>query len=149
MVDFHDLAPAARTVPDFDTCRGKLEPSAQEIDQGGVGLVIDGRRRDPDLERIAMRPGHCSNTRVGLDVQDEGEPVLRRIEAVPAHGEAAVYSMRRISASSHVSGTVSSSWQMISTHSGERSTLAIAGTNFWNGRRNGRVTLASSGASEL
>jgi len=47
--------------------------------------VIDGRRGNPDLERIAVPPGHRGDARVGLDMEGEGEPALRRIETVPTH----------------------------------------------------------------
>jgi len=85
MVELHDLAPAARAMSDLDAPCWKPEPLMQKTDQGGIGLVIDGRRGNPDLERIAVPPGHRGDARVGLDMEGEGEPALRRIETVPTH----------------------------------------------------------------
>ena len=44
---------------------------------------------------------------------------------------------------------ISSSWQMMITTSGERSTFATIGITRWSGRRNGRVSVLSSGAMGL
>lgn len=81
--NFHYLAPALCAVTYADQRRRQLQGTVQKVDQRSVGLVIDGRRGDPDLECVAVQSGDCAYPRIGLHMNVERDTSGVRIEAAP------------------------------------------------------------------
>src|SRR6185503_8886993 len=94
----------------------------EEFDQRGVGPAFLRRRREADLEALAVLPGELAPLRPRLDVQVQDDLHQR------------------------LARTMRTIWMRTSNTSGVRSTLPSGGMKRRSGRRKGAVIALNTGA---
>ncbi len=118
------------------------ERGSEILDQRIVGALVARRRRDTDLQGVAMPTGWAAGACSRLNVQRECErpavptglgPLWQPLLLLHGFRQNALVTFSSI----HAIGTINRSWRMMIRTKGDRSTLATIGTRFCSGRSSG------------